>query len=77
MSVGSYQQTRFMQDCVSRRNPMRKFGIMALIAAAALFTAPAAFADHKGKVPWLTPEQGMAQAKKSGKPMMLFFSASW
>jgi hypothetical protein len=57
---------------------MRKIGIMATIAATALFTAPAAFADHKGKIPWVpNPTQGFAKAKKTGKPMMLFFTASW
>ncbi|MDF1660421.1 MAG: hypothetical protein P1V97_01530 [Planctomycetota bacterium] len=56
---------------------MKKFGVMAAVAAIAMFAAPAAHADHKGKISWETPEKGFEKAKKSGKPIMLFFSASW
>lgn len=56
---------------------MKKFGVLVAVAAVAMFAAPAAHADHKGKVSWVTPDNGFAQAKKSGKAMMLFFSASW
>ena len=33
--------------------------------------------DHLGKVPWQNPEQGFKQARLTGKPMMLAFSADW
>lgn len=56
---------------------MKKLGVMVAVVAAAMFAAPAAHADHKGKISWMNPEKGFAEAKKTGKPMMLFFSASW
>jgi thiol:disulfide interchange protein len=41
--------------------------------------APAAHAgDHKGKVAWAAdPTQGFAQARREGKPIMIFFTADW
>ncbi len=54
----------------------------ALWAAAAVTVALAtpAFAsgDHEGKIPWVKePATGFQQAQLSGKPILLFFSASW
>ncbi|MBX3465545.1 MAG: hypothetical protein KF878_01435 [Planctomycetes bacterium] len=53
-----------------------------LVAAAALALlggSPLALgADHKGKVSWVTDTtQGFAQARREGKPIMLFFTAEW
>ena len=47
--------------------------------AVSLATAAPALAggDHAGKIPWVTPEEGFQQAKMSGKPILLFFSADW
>lgn len=40
--------------------------------------APEARADHKGKIPWVEDvEAGFKQAKATGKPIMLFFTADW
>lgn len=50
------------------------------LALATLFAvaAPEARADHKGKIPWVTdPTQGFAQARRDGKPIMIFFTADW
>ena len=43
-----------------------------------LFAAPDAMADHKGKLPWVMDyEQGLNEARMTGKPIMLFFTADW
>lgn len=57
------------------RNALVAVAAVALLGAA----APVARAgDHKGKVPWVTdPAQGFAQARREGKPVLLFFSAEW
>lgn len=54
-------------------------GLFAAAAAAVLIGgAPAALADHKGKIAWVEdPAQGLEQARLTGKPAMLFFSADW
>jgi hypothetical protein len=55
-------------------------GALPALALAALFAvaAPEARADHKGKIPWVTdPTQGFAQARREGKPIMIFFTADW
>ena len=50
---------------------------MAAAAVVAMVSGPAV-ADHKGKVPWVeSPAEGLALAKRTGKPAMLFFSAEW
>lgn len=57
------------------RNTFVAMATVALIGAA----APAAHAgDHKGKVAWAAdPTQGFAQARREGKPIMIFFTADW
>ena len=47
------------------------------VAAVALAAAPSARADHSGKVPWRKPDAGFQEAKLSGKPIMIAFSAEW
>lgn len=50
----------------------------AAVVAVTLGAAPAFAGDHKGKITWAaSPEAGFAQAKKTGKAVMLFFTASW
>ena len=56
---------------------MRRFLTLALAAGLTLAIAPEVRADHKGKVPWLEPTQGFQQARMTGKPIMLYFSADW
>lgn len=53
--------------------------IFAAALTLGLFTGLSpARADHYGKVKWVKDVQtGFLTAKKSGKPMMLFFSAAW
>ena len=49
-----------------------------LTIAFALLIGSPAFAQHEGKVPWITDaETALATAKSQGKPVMLYFSASW
>jgi hypothetical protein len=49
-----------------------------LTAAAVVALAAPAAADHKGKISWVEePAEGFQQAKLSGKPILLFFTASW
>jgi len=56
---------------------MRTIPIAAALAMV-LCAAPAAHADHKGKIPWVEdPQQGIQQAQQSGKPILYFFTASW
>lgn len=55
---------------------MRTHALLAL-AATAVLALPAYAGDHRGKVPWVEPAEGMAQARREGKPAMLFFSAEW
>ena len=51
---------------------------VAVALALALVTAPEAQADHKGKISWVEDvEAGFKQAKASGKPIMLYFTADW
>lgn len=34
--------------------------------------------EHTGKIPWVMGfEEGLAEAKWSGRPMMVFFTAVW
>lgn len=60
---------------------MRTLGRLAGLAA--LLVASPAFAQglgegHKGAIPWVEDfEEGMAQAGRSGKPIILYFSADW
>ncbi|MCO5166911.1 MAG: thioredoxin family protein [Planctomycetes bacterium] len=56
-----------------------RHSLVAAAALALLGVSPLAQgADHKGKVPWVTdPAQGFAQARREGKPIMLFFTAEW
>ena len=57
---------------------MRRFTGLAIAATLVAFAAQDAQAgDHLGKVPWQTPEQGFQQARLTGKPVMLAFSADW
>ena len=56
---------------------MRQLLSLALTAGIVAFAAPEALADHKGKVPWLEPTEGFQQARMTGKPIMLFFTADW
>lgn len=57
---------------------MRTLSWSAVALAVLLGAAPAARADHKGKVPWVEdPAVGMQKAKALGRPAMLFFSAEW
>jgi len=52
----------------------------AAAVAVALGAGAPAFADgaHEGKIPWVKPpEEGFRQARLSGKPILLFFSADW
>lgn len=47
-------------------------------AAVTVALATPAFADHEGKIPWVKePATGFQQAQLSGKPILLFFTASW
>lgn len=58
---------------------MMRRTFLALAAAAVLtVAAPDARADHKGKIPWVEdPTAGFAQARREGKPIMIFFTAEW
>jgi hypothetical protein len=55
----------------------RSFWAAAAVAVA--LAAPAyASGDHEGKIPWIKePAEGFQQAKLSGKPILLYFTASW
>ena len=56
---------------------MNRLAFAAVLATLVAVPVPS-FADHKGKVPWVTNlEQGLAKARATGKPMMLYFSADW
>jgi len=50
---------------------------VALLGATALDARAAG--DHKGKITnWAAdPTQGFAQARREGKPIMIFFTADW
>jgi ABC-type sugar transport system substrate-binding protein len=57
---------------------MRRTLFAVALAAVMALAAPEARADHKGKIPWVTdPTQGFAQARREGKPIMIFFTADW
>lgn len=52
--------------------------LLAALAATAVLAAPARAGDHRGKVPWVDdPAAGQAQARREGRPALLFFSAEW
>lgn len=54
-----------------------------MIVAALLFVGagaarPAGAQDHIGNISgWEDPEEGFARARREGRPILLFFSASW
>ena len=46
--------------------------------ASTLMAAEKDWTDHKGKLPFVIGyKKGMAEAKFSGRPMMVFFTATW
>ncbi len=47
------------------------------VALLILAVASPLFAGGGGKMPFVTPEKGMAEAKRTGKPMLLYFTADW
>jgi hypothetical protein len=52
------------------------------VATAALLGVTAvdaqAAGSHKGKITWAAdPTAGFAQARREGKPIMIFFTADW
>ncbi len=51
--------------------------LWAAATVAVLAGVTPAMADHVGNVPWVEPEQGFAQARRTGKPILIVFSASW
>ncbi len=59
---------------------MNRMFLAAAAASVAVAVAAPAYAsgDHEGRIPWVkSPEEGFQQAKLSGKPILLFFTASW
>lgn len=49
-----------------------------LVAAVGLLALAAAHADDGGKLPWGKDyAQGLEQAKKTGRPAVVYFTADW
>lgn len=59
---------------------MKKRLFLALaISTVMTVAAPEAEAAHTGKITnWvMNPDEGFAQARREGKPIMIFFTADW
>jgi len=47
------------------------------IALVLLVGSTSALAGGGGKMPFVTPEKGFSEAKRSGKPIFMYFTADW
>ena len=62
------------------RTDQRRLPIVLMIIAALLVIARFAYSPaekQQGLVRWLSPEEGIARAKETGKPVLLDFTAEW